>query len=462
MTTKMKLKNRLIAIFLLFSITIISLVGIIIRIYIEHNFNKYAANKMEESKKEIYEKVEKSYKEDKWNINKISFIGYDGLENGLLISIKEESGNIIWDAREYNNIECETILAKIRYNTNKINPKNDTINTIEEYEIKSNNEVVGTLKLEYIGPLFFDDSDVILYEMLNDILIIVAIVFLVFSIILGIVVSSSLNKPILKVIEATKSISGGNYSKKISEKSNIEEVNELITSVNKMAENIKHQENLRKIMTRDISHELRTPLTTIQAHLEAIIDGLWEPSEERLNSIHEEIQRLNRLIISSEELFKYDSGEMTLNKTKVDISNALNSILINFEKDFLDKSIELEMNLNKCVAFVDKDKISQVIVNIISNSVKYTYPNGKIIVNCYEDDDKAFISIKDNGIGISEENIELIFERFYRVDKSRNTDSGGLGVGLTISKAIVEAHKGKIRVNSKVNDGTEFIISLPK
>ena len=302
MKTKMKLKNRLIAIFLLFSITIISLVGIIIRIYIEHNFNKYAANKMEESKKEIYEKVEKSYKEDKWNINKISFIGYDGLENGLLISIKEESGNIIWDAREYNNIECETILAKIRYNTNKINPKNDTVNTIEEYEIKSNNEVVGTLKLEYIGPLFFDDSDVILYEMLNDILIIVAIVFLVFSIILGIVVSSSLNKPILKVIEATKSISGGNYSKKISEKSNIEEVNELITSVNKMAENIKHQENLRKIMTRDISHELRTPLTTIQAHLEAIIDGLWEPSEERLNSIHEEIQRLNRLIISSERI----------------------------------------------------------------------------------------------------------------------------------------------------------------
>lgn len=462
MITKIKLKNKLICIFILFSISIISLVSIINRIYIEHNFNKYAENKMERSKEEIYEKITTTYKDGVWNINSINFAGYNALREGLLISIKEKDGNIIWDAREYNNLECEIILAKIRYNTNKINPNFDTVNTIEENEIKVDNEVVGTIKLEYIGPLFFDDSDVILYEMLNDILIILAVVFLVFSILLGIVVSSSLNKPILKVIEATKSISGGNYSKKILEESNIEEVNELITSVNKMAENINHQENLRKIMTRDISHELRTPLTTIQAHLEAIMDGLWEPSHERLKSIHEEIQRLNRLIVSSDELFKYDSGEMMLNKSEVDISNIVYTILINFEKEFLDNKIKLEMNLNNCRAFVDKDKISQVIINIISNSIKYTGSGKKIIVNCYEEKNTAVISIKDNGIGISEENIKFIFERFYRVDKSRNKDSGGLGVGLTISKAIVEAHKGEISVNSRVNEGSEFIVSLPK
>lgn len=462
MITKIKLKNKLICTFVLFSISIIALVSIINRFYIEHNFNKYAESKMEKSKEEIYEKITKTYKDGIWNTNSINFIGYNAIREGLLITIKEDEGNIIWDAREYNNLECETILAKIRYNTNKINPKSDTVNTIEENEIKVNNEVVGTIKLEYIGPLFFDDSDVILYEMLNDILLILAIVFLVFSIILGIVVSSSLNKPILKVIEATKSISGGNYSKKILEESNIEEVNELITSVNKMAENIKHQENLRKIMTRDVSHELRTPLTTIQAHLEAIMDGLWEPSHERLKSIHEEIQRLNRLIVSSDELFKYDSGEMVLNKSEVDISNIVYTILINFEKEFLDNQIKLEMNLNNCNAFVDKDKISQVIINIISNSIKYTGPGKKIIVNCYEEKNRAIISIKDNGIGISEESLEFIFERFYRVDKSRNKDSGGLGVGLTISKAIVDAHKGEISVNSKVNEGSEFRVSLPK
>lgn len=462
MITKIRLKNKLICTFVLFSISIIALVSIINRFYIEHNFNKYAESKMEKSKEEIYEKITKTYKDGIWNINSINFIGYNAIREGLLITIKEDEGNIIWDAREYNNLECETILAKIRYNTNKINPKSDTVNTIEENEIKVNNEVVGTIKLEYIGPLFFDDSDVILYEMLNDILLILAIVFLVFSIILGIVVSSSLNKPILKVIEATKSISGGNYSKKILEESNIEEVNELITSVNKMAENIKHQENLRKIMTRDVSHELRTPLTTIQAHLEAIMDGLWEPSHERLKSIHEEIQRLNRLIVSSDELFKYDSGEMVLNKSEVDISNIVYTILINFEKEFLDNQIKLEMNLNNCNAFVDKDKISQVIINIISNSIKYTGPGKKIIVNCYEEKNRAIISIKDNGIGISEESLEFIFERFYRVDKSRNKDSGGLGVGLTISKAIVDAHKGEISVNSKVNEGSEFRVSLPK
>lgn len=460
MITKIKLKNKLICMFILFSISIILLISIINHIYIEYRFSRYAENKIETIKEDIYNEITTTYKDGIFNIKNISFVGYNALREGLLITIKDNDGSIIWDARKYNNIECETILDKIKDNTNRINPHYDIVNTVEEFDIKVNEEVVGTINLEYIGPLFFDDSDVILYEMLNYILLILAVVFLIFSIILGVVVSSALNKPILKVIEATKSISSGNYSKKISEESNIEEVNELIKSVNKMAENIEHQEQIRKIMTRDISHELRTPLTTIQAHLEAIMDGLWEPSYERLNSIHEEIQRLNRLIISSEELFKYDSGEIILYKSDVDISNLIQTILINFEKDFLDNNIKLDTDLSKCNAVVDKDKITQVIVNIISNSIKYTSYGGEILVKCFEKDNIAFISIKDNGIGIDDKNLEFIFERFYRVDKSRNRTSGGLGVGLTISKAIIEAHNGQIKVNSKLNEGSEFIISL--
>lgn len=302
----------------------------------------------------------------------------------------------------------------------------------------------------------------ILFEILNRTLFILAIVFFILSIILGMLVSTSLSNPILKVVESTNLISKGNYSDRIKVKSSIDEVNQLIESVNKMASNLEYQDKLRKMLTRDISHELRTPLTTIQVQLEAIMDGLWEPSPDRLNSIYEELQRLNRLIVASEELSKYDNGYIELNKTEVDISKILKNIFINFEKQLLDKDINLELNIDKCKISVDKDKISQVILNIFSNSIRYTNKGGKIIITCFEDESMVYISIKDNGIGISKKDIDKIFERFYRTDKSRSQCSGGLGVGLTISKDIVKAHKGEISVTSEINKGTEFIVKLPK
>lgn len=457
-----KLKNRLVLIFITFSLIIISLVSIVSGIYIEKNFNIYAQKKIEENKKDVYERIVKEYKNGKWDTNNIKLIGYSAIEKGLIISVKGKADNIIWDAREYNNIECEIALAKMRYNTTKIEPESNINNTIENFKVDINGEFVGTVNIEYLGPLYYNDSDVILFEMLSKILVILSIVFFILSIIIGVMVSLSLSKPILKVIDATNLISEGNYGSKISEKSNIEEVNRLITSVNKMASNIEYQEDLRKIMTKDISHELRTPLTIMQAQLEAIIDGLCEPSQDRLKSIHEELQRLNRLIESSEELVKYDSGSINLNKIEVEISSLLDTTLINFEKHLLDKDIKLEMNTNKCKVLVDKDKIRQVIVNLFSNSIRYTDRGGKITVNCFNDKDMVCISIKDSGIGIDEKDIDYIFERFYRTDKSRNKCSGGLGIGLTISKSIVEAHGGYIKVNSIINKGTEFIVCLPK
>lgn len=457
-----KLKNRLSLIFILFSLTIISLIIVLNYIYIEKKINIYTQEKIEYTKQETFKNISKTYKDGKWNISDIEVIGSNVIKKGLIISIKDASGNTIWDARKYNNLECEKSLAKIRDNTNKINPKSNVENTIEKFEIYANKKVVGSLNIEYLGPLYYDNHDVILFEILNRTLFILAIVFFILSIILGMLVSTSLSNPILKVVESTNLISKGNYSDRIKVKSSIDEVNQLIESVNKMASNLEYQDKLRKMLTRDISHELRTPLTTIQVQLEAIMDGLWEPSPDRLNSIYEELQRLNRLIVASEELSKYDNGYIELNKTEVDISKISKNIFINFEKQLLDKDINLELNIDKCKISVDKDKISQVILNIFSNSIRYTNKGGKIIITCFEDESMVYISIKDNGIGISKKDIDKIFERFYRTDKSRSQCSGGLGVGLTISKDIVKAHKGEISVTSEINNGTEFIVKLPK
>ncbi len=328
--------------------------------------------------------------------------------------------------------------------------------------MKIDEKYAGILEIGYYGPLYYNDSDVIFFKTLDNILIFVGIFSLGISIFIGILISTSISKPIGSVVKATNSIATGKYKNKIKEESNIKEINEMISSVNTLAFSLDEEEKIRKIMTKDISHELRTPLTTMQGQLEALIDGIWEPTEERLQSIHEEVRRLSRLVGSLEHLSRYESEDLILNKNEVDIKELVEMILINFEKELHDTNISVNNKLETFNINVDRDKITQGLINIISNGIKYTEQGGIIEITCDEGKNIAIIHIRDSGIGISKEHLPYIFQRFYRADESRTRATGGAGIGLTISKAIIEAHGGNIKVKSEVNEGTEFIIEIPK
>ena len=221
------------------------------------------------------------------------------------------------------------------------------------------------------------------------------------------------------------------------------------------------QENLRKRLTTDISHELRTPLTSIQTHLEAMIDGIWEADEERLNSVNEEVIRMANLVNQLKYLAKFDSDKSKLNLQEVRLDKLIKTIVYNNEGRALEKNIKIDVDLEEVSAYLDKDKISQVVVNLLTNAIRYTNEGGNIFVTAYRDKEYIKICVKDNGIGIPEDNLKFIFERFYRVDESRSKSTGGIGVGLTIVKSVVDLHNGTIEVKSQVDKGTEFIITLP-
>lgn len=456
-----KLRYRVSLIFILFSLSIIFLVNIVNHYYIEKKFNVYTSEKIQQSKMEIKNKILNTYSNNSWDKKAIENIGSDAITAGLLITVRDKDDNIIWTAREYDNIVCEKILNKIIENTNKVSPDIDIKNTFDKFDIKQGEALIGKLEIEYIGPIYYEDSDVIFLKMLDRILFILGLLFFIISIIVGWLLSYAISNPILKVIDATNLISEGSYSRSIKEDYSIYEINKLVKSINMMAGDLDKQEKIRQELTKDISHELRTPITTMQAQLEAIMDGLWEPSEERLKSIYDELQRLNRLTVSIEDLSRCEGSKIRLNKSKVDLENVITTILTNFEKQLLDKDINLQANLKSINIMLDKDKISQVIINIISNAIKYTPNKGEIFVSCFTQSDDVYISIKDSGIGISEEDKEYIFERFYRTDKSRARETGGVGIGLTISRKIVKAHGGSINVYSKLDEGSNFIIKLP-
>ncbi|MGL5506414.1 MAG: sensor histidine kinase, partial [Paraclostridium sp.] len=150
------------------------------------------------------------------------------------------------------------------------------------------------------------------------------------------------------------------------------------------------------------------------------------------------------------------------NKNVINIKDLIQNILYNYQSKALNKNINVHSDLKDVYVDVDKDQFSQVVINLLSNAIKYTNQNGNIYVKIYLENNIPTLSIKDTGIGIPKEDLKYIFERFYRVDKSRNKETGGIGVGLTIVKAIVSTHNGTISVYSQLGKGTEFIIKLPR
>ena len=259
-----------------------------------------------------------------------------------------------------------------------------------------------------------------------------------------------------------KYISKGEYDKKIEINTDILEINDLINSINNLSQSIKEQENIRKRLTGDISHELKTPLTNIQSHLEAMIDGIWEPTEERLLSVKEEAERLSSLVSDMQKLNKYDESSIKIKKDKVNISDIICFVIFQFSNLAKSKNIKIEYEKKNINLYCDKDKITQALVNILSNAIRYSNEGSTIFIEEGLKDDKVIISIEDQGIGISEEDLKYVFERFYRADKSRTRATGGTGIGLTIVKSIVSSHGGEVKLESKLGKGSKFTIILPK
>lgn len=431
--------------------------------FLDRQFKNYVIQQQEKENKAIVDEVNQQYSASgKWNIDVINNIGLKAIEEGLFITIKDASGHTIWDAETYNFDKC--IIVKKHLTSNMISkyPKWKAMYTKNYYDVLDSSIKVGSIEIGYFGPFYYTDSDIMYLNTLNRILIGVGVAALLIAFILGMIMARGLSIPILNVIDTAEMIARGNYNKKIDQKTDIKEMNNLISTINNLGSLLYSQDNLRKRLTRDVSHELRTPLTTLQSHMEAMIDGVWEPTMVRLISCHEEILRLKRLVGDLENLSSYENEGLILEKTCFDISDAIKNIVYNFENEFLNKGVKLRFYEKKINVYADRDKISQVIVNLISNALKYTKEGDEVSIRLNEDKDHVLIRVKDTGIGISEKDLPFIFERFYRADESRDKATGGAGIGLSISKAIVEAHRGTISVESKICEGTEFIVKVLK
>jgi signal transduction histidine kinase len=283
------------------------------------------------------------------------------------------------------------------------------------------------------------------------------------AIISGSRISRKFLEPIYLIKENARLIEDGKYKKLFEVRTNTYELHDLSLSVKELAEKLEHQDALRKRMTSDIAHELRTPLATIQSHIEAFMDGVWEPNPEKLTVVHNEISRLTKLIKELSELSVIESDEIKLSKSDINLSALLDNITESFEPLFISKRIQLQKKIQNGISLSgDADRLNQVFANILSNAYKYTNEEGIVRVGLEQSKDLITATVSDTGIGIPKEDVKHIFERFYRSDLSRNRGTGGTGIGLTITKAYVEAHNGRIRIESEEGHGTKIIIEFDK
>jgi signal transduction histidine kinase len=334
--------------------------------------------------------------------------------------------------------------------------------TTRTFPVVQDAKEIGTVTIGYFGPFFFSEDDFLFLDALNKILAAVGALSLLIAVVAGIFLARHLSKPILETVKAAQDIADGKYETRLQEETGTKEVDQLVESINYLAQCLEKQEALRRQLTADVAHELRTPLTTVQTHVEAILEGVWEPTRERLESCYDEMNRLGSLVSDLERLASVESGNLKLNKSQISLRELADKILRDFEKEWKDKCLDVRAEGDCALVHADRDRISQVLINLVSNAVKYTPDGGKIRVLLSDRPDSVVLHVQDTGIGIPEEELPYIFERFYRADKSRNRNTGGSGIGLAIVKSIVSAHGGTIDAESNLGEGSNFIVTLPK
>ncbi|MCZ8515047.1 ATP-binding protein [Paenibacillus filicis] len=281
------------------------------------------------------------------------------------------------------------------------------------------------------------------------------------AIVLSLFVARRITAPLIQMKDIAERMAKGERGARTTLKGN-DELSELGGSLNFLAEQLEHQEQLRKTMTADVAHELRTPLTTLKSHMEAMIEGVWEPTRKRLVSCFEEIERLRHLVGDLEQLTEMESPHFKLYKNREDISaliqHAVEASMASYERKDVDLYFEKDAPV---YGTVDRQRIGQILLNLLSNALKFTPPGGSVSIKLKQLKDMISITVTDTGIGIPSSELPYVLERFYRVDKSRDRKSGGSGIGLTIVQRLVEAHGGIIRLESHIGAGTVVTLLFP-
>ena len=443
----MKLSTKLILAFLMISSFSTCIIVMFTRVLTDREFDRFINDRYET---ELAEDLARYYSRNQsWDGVEYEFKRYDhqpglpGETHSLYFSIADEQGTIV-----------------VAGDDRKVGEPCSQEEFNEGLPIEVDGETIGILLL----PTAPDRSplDYEFLRRLNGSIIFSALATIILALFLGILLSRSISRPIQELTKATHNMTDGNLGQQVPVRSR-DEIGELAQSFNKMSADLARSFNLRKQMTADIAHELRTPLSLILGHAEGVHDGVLKPTRENFEIIREEAERLENLVNDLRTLSLADAGELSVDLQPVNVNDLMSDVHAHYLTLFNQKRITLDLKLAPVIlkANLDPGRFTQVLNNILDNALRHTPESGRVELQTQLTENRIQLSVKDSGDGVTSDEAQHLFDRFYRVDESRTRDDGGSGLGLAIAKSIVEMHKGRIWAEGEKGKGLKVVIELP-
>jgi signal transduction histidine kinase len=423
-----------------------------VNLAVNSTFDKYISDNQQKRDSRIVSYFQEVYKRDKnWTSDSGQEIQHESYMSNYCLTLLDKDKNVIWamDPNEILNMNEDNAGSEYRTTT---------------FEITYDEEIVGYVIIGQYDPVLLSEQDVNFKLSINRNIAISVVVAIAFASLISILFSRQFSNPIKAASETSVDLTKGKYASKTDTKSKVVEINNLIKSINILGDKLQYQDDLRRRLVSDISHEIRTPLNIFQNNLEAMIDGVYSVTNERLVNLNDEVIRFGKLLNNLDILKELEEENIEYHMDKVNLEELLKKIYDTFSMHASRKNIKLDLQKKLKLDYNilgDKDKLQQVFFNILSNAVKFTEEGGTISIDLGGDKNHISVEIKDTGIGISKKDLPFIFERLYRSDNSRNQIEGS-GIGLTISKQILIHHSAMIEVESEEGVGTDVIVMFQR
>ncbi|WP_413307383.1 ATP-binding protein [Bacillus sp. 1P10SD] len=447
---------------ILFYLVLISMIGILIVSFFiqygfEESFNSYLDRNREKKIDRIITEIEKDYRKNGHFTSDpvYGLLHEHAMTDQLYFQLYDRFGQLQMDSSNIRSMLNSFGLTEPA-------PRGEEWHS-KTYTLKVNNTIIG--KLVAIYPKGLIDDEYTFIQTIQLYIYAAVCLTIVLAIVFSMLFSKKMTSGLKKLSFAANELQQHNLDIRIPLSGLPTEVKQIAISFNNLAESLAREEMLRKQFTGDLAHELRTPLATLRSQIEAFQDGIWEPTPQRLQVSHEELMRLVRLVNELEKLLAAENPQIRLEKIELEAGSVLEALYEMFMPIFKEKGVHLHIEEPEQEEMfeADKDKLMQILSNILNNALKYT-PEGKHVTLSVQTDKEGYVGFKiqDEGSGMAEDDIPHIFERFYRGDKSRDRKTGGVGIGLSIVKALMDAHKGLIKVKSKLNKGTSITLWFPQ
>ena len=457
--------------------TVLVLVGVVSVVW-GTVFSDYTRSNIVEIANSAAEKLATSYEENgNWTAGELRTVATSSLvSDDLGMQVVNKKGVVVYDdswpsasatadVRE-SELPSSSSSGKKASHSPVSSAPTDSDSVANVGIVTSSGEHVGQVKLWAIGSdALLTKADSAFREKTFNAMALAAVVAICISVVIGSLVSRMLTKPIHRITSTAKQIRDGDLSARTGLRGD-DEIDQLGETFDEMATSLEKDMKHEKRLTSDVAHELRTPLMAMLATVEAMQDGVYPTDDEHLETVASETRRLARLVQQMLDLSRMENSTAPLNLEPVDMVPFVRSIVNGQERLFADRDLRLrfadETQGHDDVVEADPDMITQCVINLMSNAMRYTPEGGWVVVSVLSDRKHVSIAVSDTGIGIAKDDLSRIFGRFWRADASRAREAGGLGVGLAVTKQIVERHHGYISVESELGKGTTFTIHLPR